>query len=201
VETRLSSGVRENSSTPGPIEFDRGHAAGLAGRAVTAQAAIVIRNSPDAVWDFASDPDNWTVSNPGEHFGLRYDNPENRPRTGARFVQREKVAGMAGELRGRILYAKRPEVAVWIGAATYRLFAGLVRLRILEGGVLELEHHEGRTSLSHDVFMEFPDTLLGRLAFWWFRRLRNGEKAVYEHTDRELEFFKAALEKISEGER
>lgn len=200
----MSSAVREISSTLEQVELDRGHAAGPVapgGMSVTAQTAIVIRNSPEAVWDFASDPDNWTASNPGEHFGLRYDNPENRPRTGARFIQSEKVAGIAGELRGRILYAKRPEVAVWIGVATYRLFARLVRMRILEGGVLALEYDEGRTSLSHDVFMDFPDTLPGRLAFWWFRRFQNGETAVYEHTDRELEFFKAVLEKVPERER
>ncbi|MCK9590639.1 MAG: SRPBCC family protein [Methanoregula sp.] len=37
---------------------------------LTAEASIFINSNPDAVWDYASDPKNWTASNPEEHFGL-----------------------------------------------------------------------------------------------------------------------------------
>jgi hypothetical protein len=130
---------------------------------------------------------------------LRYDNPENRPASGVAFRQKESVGGVVGDLRGRVLYARGPEVAAWAGVATYRLLGDLVCVRIAEGGLLQLERLPGETKLSHDVFMDFPPTLLGRIAFHWFKEWRNGEKAVYEHTYRELEFFKRELEAAAPG--
>lgn len=83
-------------------------------------------------------------------------------------------------------------MAFWRGIATYKIL--LFTVRIPEGGVVTLEKVESGTRLSHNVWMDFPDTLMGKIALWYFRR-RNLEKAIYGHTFRELEFFKQQLEK------
>ena len=154
---------------------------------------IMIKNTPEAIWDYASDPANWSASNPEEHFGLTIYSEDNRPRTGARFHQKETVAGQYADLRGHFLYVVPQKIAVWRGVATYRIL-GLIKIRIPEGGVMQLEETRDGTKVSHDVYMDFPDTLFGRFLIWYFKRVLQGEKAVYDHTYKELVFFKKHLE-------
>ncbi len=153
---------------------------------------IVIRSTPERIWDFASDPANWTASNPEEHQGLSFDNRANRPETGVTFHQRETVAGFFADLRGHIQYALRPKVCVWTGVATYRVLG--LRVRIPEGGAARLEPVEGGTEMSHAVYMDFPETLRGRIAFWLFKNLLRGEERLYSHAYKELLYFKGRLE-------
>ncbi len=155
---------------------------------------LEILGTPEAVWECASDPVNWTASNPTEHYGLRYDSPDNRPATGVTFCQKESVAGVMAELRGHFLYVDHPSVAVWRGVATYKLLGGLLRPRIPEGGVIEVKPHGDRVTLSHNVYMDFPDTRLGRLMLYVFNKWMHGEAAVQSHTFRELQFFKSKVE-------
>jgi len=61
---------------------------------VTAETAIVIESTPEAVSEYASDPVNWTASNPEEYFGLAYESRDNRSATGVLFYQQELVAGI-----------------------------------------------------------------------------------------------------------
>ncbi|HSA78640.1 MAG TPA: hypothetical protein VLG72_07275 [Nitrospirota bacterium] len=136
---------------------------------ITVETAIVIKNMPEAIWDYASDPDNWTASNLDEHFGLQYSSKDNRPGTGVDFRQRESVAGIPTILRGRFLYVERPRIAVWAGTAVYRLLGGLVRIRIPEGGVIKAERATGGTRLSHDVYMDFPNSWWGYVVVWILR--------------------------------
>jgi hypothetical protein len=160
---------------------------------VTAEAAIVIKNSPEAIWDYATDPANWSASNPEEHFGLEIVSEDHKPRTDATFHQKESVAGVYADLRGHFPHVVRPKIAIWRGVATYKVLGGLVRPRIPEGGVVELQKTEEGVKLSHNVYMDFPDTLFGRLLRWFFQR-RNGQQAVYDHTYKELVFFKKQLD-------
>lgn len=162
---------------------------------ITAETEISIKRTPEAIWDYASDPVNWTASNPEEHFGLEFDSEDNRPATGVEFRQRESVAGISADLRGRFLYVERPHIAVWAGTAVYRLLGGLVRIRIPEGGTARVESAATGIKLSHDVFMDFPDSAWGRLLVWFFRNVFKGPAAVYDHTYKELVFFKEQLEK------
>ncbi len=162
---------------------------------LTAETKIIINSTPEAAWDFASNPANWTASNPEEHFGLTYYNSkDNRPATGVEFLQRESVAGVYADLRGRFLYVERPRIAVWTGTAVYRLLGGVVRIRIPEGGVVRAERTEAGVRLSHDVYMDFPSSAWGRLLAWIFRSVLKGPHAVYNHTYKELLFFKKQLE-------
>jgi hypothetical protein len=162
---------------------------------LTAETEIVINSTPEKIWDYASDPSNWTASNPEEHFGLVYYNSaDNRPATGVEFHQRESVARVYADLRGRFLYVEKPRIAVWAGTAVYRIFGGLVRIRIPEGGVVRADTTAAGVRLSHDVYMDFPNSLWGRLLIWLFRNVFKGPQAVYDHTFRELVFFKGRLE-------
>ncbi len=163
---------------------------------ITTETNIIINNTPEAIWDYASDPSNWTSSNPEEHFGLVYYNSkDNRPATGVEFHQRESVAGIYADLRGRFLNVERPRIAVWSGTAVYRMLGGLIRVRIPEGGVVRAEPAAKGTHLSHDVYMDFPNSAWGRMLAWIFKDILQGPKAVYNHTYKELLFFKEHLEK------
>lgn len=160
---------------------------------ITSGASITIRCQAGELWDYAWDPEHWTASNPEEHFGLTFDTPDNRPRTNATFEQRESVAGVYADLRGHFPLVDRPRMVVWAGVATYRLLGGLFRPRIPEGGVIRVEELDDGVKVSHDVYMHFADTIIGRLLARAFRR-RDGEGALARHNDRELAFFKRQLE-------
>jgi hypothetical protein len=161
---------------------------------ITVNTSIIIRNTPLAIWEYASDPKKWTASNPAEHFGLRYKNREKRPTKGVEFHQRESVAGMYADLRGRILYVDKPHALVWTGTATYPFFFGLVNVRIVEGGTLRLEKTSEGTRIFHDVFMQFTDDPACNILRRLFERCLHGRKAIYDHTYRELLFFKHRLD-------
>ena len=86
---------------------------------LTVDTSITIRAAADAVWDYACKPENWTASNPTEHFGLTFDSPDNLPHAGVTFTQRESVAGIRAVLHGRFHYMDRPRLAFWTGTAVY----------------------------------------------------------------------------------
>ncbi len=156
--------------------------------------AIEIRAPAAAIWDFAAVPENWTASNPTEHFGLRFASADNRPGPGIEFDQHESVAGLRCKLHGRFHHFERPRRAFWSGTATYRLLGGLVRVRLPEGGVLQVDEGAVGTRVAHNVYIGFPGSLIGRLARFVFVRLRNGRQAVFDHAYRELLFFKQQVE-------
>ena len=161
---------------------------------ITKHTEIIIYNIPEAIWDYASDPVNWSASNPEEHFGLNIDSEDNRPKTGATFHQKETVAGLFADLRGHFLYVEKPRITVWRGITTYKVLGGLIRPGIPEGGVIKIENLNGSCRVSHDVYMDFPDTLFGKIMLLYFKKFLGGEKAVYDHTYRELVFFKKHLD-------
>ena len=46
---------------------------------------IEIKNTAKNIAEYASNPANWTTSNPKEHLGLKFYNIKNRPETGVEF--------------------------------------------------------------------------------------------------------------------
>jgi hypothetical protein len=81
---------------------------------VTDESSITIQASPGAIWEYAHKPENWTASNPSEHFGLHYNSRDNLPRQRVDFVQKESVAGMYAELHGRFHYIDMPRLALLV---------------------------------------------------------------------------------------
>ena len=160
------------------------------------RVSATINNKPEIIWDFASDPKNWTASNKLEHRGLKISSKTGLPETGAAFHQQEYVAGVFADLNGHFLYVDRPKVGVWTGIATYKLLGGLLKIRIPEGGTVTLTEVENGWEFAHDVFMDFSDSLFGKILYWCFIHLFDGQKAVFEHANREVVFFKAQLEKV-----
>ena len=161
---------------------------------VTERAEIVIDAPPEVIWDYVTDPVNWTASNPEEHYGLAFDTPDNRPQEGATFRQREEVAGMYADLYGRFPYVDHPNVAVWTGTAYYPLLRGVLTVRIPEGGTIRLEATDAGTRMSHSVWMDFPNNRRGRLLAWLFDGPLEGRRKLHEHTAKELEFFRDRLD-------
>jgi uncharacterized protein YndB with AHSA1/START domain len=161
---------------------------------VNDKAEIIIEASPEEIWDYVTDPVNWTASNPEEHYGLEFHTPNNRPQEGATFLQREKVAGMYAELHGRFAYIDHPNVAVRTGTAYYPLLCGLLTVRIPEGGTIRLTETEGGTRMSHAIWMDFPRNRRGRALKWLFTTVLDGPAKLYDHTKKELVFFKERLE-------
>jgi hypothetical protein len=155
---------------------------------------IEVLNSPKNIWDYANDPKNWTASNPAEHRGLVFFNKENRPLQGTEFHQREKVAGVYADLKGHILYVDYPNLLVWSGIARYKLFGGMIMISVAEGGVLTMLNKSEATLFSHNVYMQFPDSLWGKTWHMLFTKFFHVKKAVYDHTYRELVFFKKKLD-------
>jgi len=150
---------------------------------VTAETEILTSADPEAIWNFASDPDNWTASNPEEHLGLEFFNSANRPEQGTTFHQKEYVAGIYADLHGRIIYLDKPSLTIWTGTATYKMLGGLLRFRIPEGGVLKMTKTPDGTRASHDVYIDFPNSLWGKLLKWCFLRMLQGDKAMYDEVD------------------
>ena len=161
---------------------------------IKAATSIEIHNTAETTWTYTSNPENWTASNPKEHLGLVFFNEKNRPLENTHFHQREKVAGVYADLKGIILYVDYPHKLVWNGTARYKILGGLIKLNVAEGGVLQLQEYDGHTTLSHDVYMQFPDSIIGKFWHYVFTNIFNARKAVYDHTYRELEFFKSKLD-------
>ena len=173
-------------------EFHRDHLDGHSGW-LTARYEIVIKRDAESIWEYIYDPKTWTASNPDEHMGLLFYNEEDRPKTAVAFHQKESVAGVPADLRGHILFAKRPDICVWNGVARYRLF-GFVPFFVPEAGVLRQENADGGTLLSHTVYLHIPNSILGRLLLFLSARFAK-RRGYIPHTFKELLYFKRQLEK------
>jgi hypothetical protein len=46
---------------------------------ITTETNIFISNTSEAIWDYASDPSNWTASNPHKHIDFTCDSAYSRP--------------------------------------------------------------------------------------------------------------------------
>src|SRR3989344_7197174 len=124
---------------------------------------IEIHNTAKNIADYASNPENWTASNPEEHLGLKFYNSKNRPETGVEFYQKEMVAGLYNDLKGHILYVDFPSTTVWRGLAKYRLLGPLLTFHLAEGGLIRIVENNGVSKMSHDYYIDFPDSVMGKI--------------------------------------
>ncbi|PIS04679.1 MAG: hypothetical protein COT81_05150 [Candidatus Buchananbacteria bacterium CG10_big_fil_rev_8_21_14_0_10_42_9] len=154
---------------------------------------ININNTPEAIAEYAANPDNWTASNPKEHLGLKFYNDKNRPETGVEFYQKEMVAGIYNDLKGHVQYVDFPHVTVWRGLAKYRLLGPLVTFHLAEGGLVRLKEYESGTKMMHDYYIDFPDSVIGRILHWYFTK-KNVKEKLFIHGNNELQFFKKVLD-------
>ena len=166
---------------------------------VTKRAEILIKADPEQIWDFVNDPAHWMASNPEEHFGTEFFTPDKKVRTGGQFYQRESVAGIRADMRGHFLHVGRPENVSWTGVAEYRPLGGFIKFRVPQSGIVRLEGCEDGVMMSHEMFIDFPDTWLGKLVAWYFKKFRDGEKRLHEHGEKELVYFKTEIERLTGG--
>lgn len=161
---------------------------------VKVHTEISINNTAKNIADYASDPVNWTASNPAEHLGLKFYNDRNRPETGVEFYQKEMVAGIYNDLKGHVQYVDYPSTVVWRGLAKYRLFGPLVTVHLAEGGLVRIEEKDGVSKMSHDYYIDFPDSMVGKILLWYFTK-KNFKEKLFTHGDNELQSFKKTLDK------
>jgi hypothetical protein len=164
---------------------------------VIQRALVLVKASPEEIWELANDPARWMESNPEEHYGTEFLTPDRKVQAGGRFHQRESVAGIRADMKGHFLDVDRPRSVSWTGVAEYRLLGGLLRFRVPQSGILRLESQVDGVVLSHDMFIDFPDTWLGKLLAWYFKKI-DGERKLYEHGQKELVYFKSQLERLAE---
>ena len=155
---------------------------------------ITINNTAKNIADYASNPENWTASNTKEHLGLKFYNDKNRPETGVEFYQKEMVAGLYNDLRGHVQYHNFPSVTVWRGLAKYKILGSLITFHLAEGGLLRIEEKDGTSHVSHDYYIDFPNSMIGRILHWYFTK-KNVKEKLFTHGDNELKFFKKVLDK------
>lgn len=153
---------------------------------------VIIKNTPDAIWEYAYNPATWTASNADEHLGLVFYNEPNRPETGVAFYQKEKVAGVYSDLRGHILWAERPKMCIWFGVGVYKLL-GLFPLPMPICGVVELTPTPNGTRMSHTLYGRYPSTFSGRIFYAIVRRYSE-KKDFIPHGQKELLYFKENLD-------
>jgi hypothetical protein len=91
---------------------------------ITAETNISINNTPEAIWDYASDPSNWTASNPHKHIDFTCNSAYSRPAMDVEFLQQESVAGVYADLRGSF------RAAVLIGSAFPALVTAIILILI-----------------------------------------------------------------------
>lgn len=161
------------------------------------RADILVHADPETIWNFANDPAQWMASNPDEHYGTEFLTPDGKAQSGGRFHQRESVAGIRADMRGHFLHVDPARIVSWTAVAEYRLLRGLLRLRVPQSGVMKLEAQGDSTLMSHDMFIDFPETLFGKVMAWYFKKI-GGEKRLYDHGQKELVFFKTQLERRSQ---
>lgn len=160
---------------------------------VKVHTEIFIKNTAEKIVEYAADPENWTASNPQEHLGLRFYNRQNRPETGVEFYQKEMVAGIYNDLRGHVVYYEFPHVTVWQGLAKYRLLPFLT-FHLAEGGLIRVEEAKGKSKMSHDYYIDFPNSIVGKVLYWYFTK-KGVKHKLFAHGDNELKFFKKMLDR------
>lgn len=99
-------------------------------------------------------------------------------------------------MKGHFLYVDRPRNVSWTGVAEYRLLAGLLRVRVPQSGIVKLEARDDGVMMSPEMFIDFPDTWLGKLIARYLTESRNVERRLYEHGQKELVYFKAQIERL-----
>lgn len=153
-----------------------------------------INNTAENIFEYASNPDNWTASNPKEHLGLKFYNDTNRPKTGVEFYQKEMVAGLYNDLKGHVIYVKFPNLTIWRGLAKYRILGRLLTFHLAEGGLIKIEEKNGISKMSHDYYIDFPPSLVGKILHWYFTK-KNVKEKLFTHGNNELKYFKEKLDK------
>lgn len=70
-----------------------------------------------------------------------------------------------------------------------------------QSGIVNLEARDDGVMMSHEMFIDFPDTWIGKLIARYLATSRNVEKRLYEHGQKELVYFKSQIERLGKQSR
>ena len=154
---------------------------------------IRIAASPEIVWEYLVDIEEWWVKSNPEHESLEILSTTDRIAEGTHIEVRERIAGVPGVARGEITELVPEQRITWEApGARYRYFS--IPLHVSEGVTWEVSPDDGGSELTARVWASFPDSLWGRVVEWSFKHVVDGVERDYEHAMRELEYVKRAVE-------
>ena len=156
-------------------------------------AKLIIKASPQKIWQYMSNLDNWWVDSNPEHDSLVSYSESREINKGTIIRIREQVAGVPGEALGEITEFIPEKRVTWQADQAIYRYIGL-KIPIKEGVAWSLRPTTEGTELSAHVWAIFPDTLFGRVIEWCFKHILKGVQKDYEHAMRELMHVKNVME-------
>ncbi len=159
---------------------------------ITQNVRVKINRSAEDVWNYVSNSKRWTASTK-ENKGLKIKNKQEAIVQGAKFKQQENVGRVSTSVDGKFMSVVKPKLVAWKGMATYELFNGIIRIKLPEGGIFLLENEDNGTAFSHTVYVDFEDSLKGKLLYWYFKNVVKLDKALHRHNFQEFSYFQKKL--------
>ncbi|MFC7130509.1 SRPBCC family protein [Haloferax chudinovii] len=154
---------------------------------------VTIDASPEQVWEFLKDVEEWWVASNPDHESLEVYSDGERIEEGTRIRVRERIAGIPGVADGEVTEYVPGERLTWEAPkARYRFYG--FPLEVDEGVTWKITPTRGGTELTARVWASFPDSVLGTITEWTFEHVLHGVERDYRHAMRELEYIKRSLE-------
>jgi hypothetical protein len=153
---------------------------------------VKIYQTPETIWSFLTDVENWWVYSNPEHSLLKIESSKKKLNIGTEISIKEKIAGIPCEAKGEITDIKENKLLQW--KAIYHVL-GLNWLKINAGVNWKVDKiNDAKTRLAANVWASFPDKLRYKLLWFLFKNVFNGVKKDYDHALTELEYIKTNLE-------
>lgn len=154
--------------------------------------SVTITASSGVIWTHLLDLERWwTASNP-DHIRLEIASPDKRVATGTPIEFEEKIAGVRGVAKGRIVWLHEGSGARWEGTATYYWMG--MKIRVEEGVEWHIAGMGELAIVSARGWVYFPKGLFGRVVKWYAMKVLKLERADREHTRLELKYLKGMIE-------
>jgi len=151
--------------------------------------SIIIEATPEVVWRTISDFENSYVF---EHENVRILSDNKTLRNGLRFTEKEKIGGILASVEAEVFDVVPNSKYSFKGDAKYH-FMGL-KIPVKQGGTFEIHAREDHSELTMEVWGQFQNNLLGKLAEFFSKQFLNIEAAVAKHDAGELQDFKRVIE-------
>ncbi|MFB6189927.1 MAG: SRPBCC family protein [Halapricum sp.] len=157
------------------------------------EPTISIDASPEIVWEYLIEIEEWWVPSNPEHESLEILSDERALQEGTRIRVKERIAGLPGVAEGEITEYVPRERITWEAPNTSYRYYGLT-IHVDEGVSWRLAPTDAGTNLTAAVWATFPETLLGTVVEWIFKNVLDGVEQDYRHAVMELKYIKEGVE-------
>lgn len=161
-------------------------------RLIEIKVETIINNSAATIWDYATVPENWKKAMPQDHFALVYENGS--PETGRKLHAKEKIGALLTDIDAFFLYVRRPHVLIWTGIASIRFLGGVIKPKFHVSQTITFSKNEMGVKARNALYIDFPESHLGRIMHWIFLKVIDGERIFRKHIEKETLYFKEKLD-------